>query len=49
LRDTIEKIIQLKEWLKIKNCNKKNDDQIWNVKKIKGGWNRKKIPIPWII
>jgi hypothetical protein len=29
LRDTIEKIIQLKEWLKIKNCNKKNDDQIW--------------------
>jgi hypothetical protein len=29
--------------------NKKNVNQIWKVKKFKGGLNRKKIPNLWII
>ena len=27
---------------KKKNSNKKNENQIWKIKKIKKGWNKKK-------
>jgi hypothetical protein len=33
----------------IKKNNENNRDQIWQIKKIKKGWNWKRIQIPWII